>query len=322
MLLIAVGVFVLVLVAVLVPYWTLIVHPEEQSERALRKRLKDKRSRQGLLIAPLTKAREELSKIPGFGTTLARWTHAVDPLQRLLDQSGTKLTVGAVILFCAFLFIIAALGTLLLTPSFVAAAIAAVLAAVAPILFLRRKATMRIRLFEEQFPEAIDVMARALRAGHTLPLAIQTVGEEIPAPVGPEFRLLFDQQNFGLSLPEAMTAFARRTPLVDAKFFVTAVLTQREMGGNLSEVLENLAAVIRERFKVKRHVRAVSAHGRITGWVLGFLPPVVAGLLFFLSPEHERLLLEDPLGVYMVIGAVVLQCIGIFWIRRVDEVEY
>jgi tight adherence protein B len=113
-----------------------------------------------------------------------------------------------------------------------------------------------------------------------------------------------------------------RIPLLDARFFVTAVLTQREMGGNLSEVLDKLSAVIRDRFKVKRQVRAVSAHGRITGTVLMALPPVVAGILFIISPSHIRLLVDDPMGVQMVVAGVTLQVIGIIWIKRILRVEY
>ena len=134
--------------------------------------------------------------------------------------------------------------------------------------------------------------------------------------------MLFDQQNFGMSLPDALKAFGARISLVDARFFVTAVLTQREMGGNLSEVLDKLAAVIRDRFKVKRQVQAVSAHGRITGVVLGFLPPGVALILFIAVPEHIRLLVDDPIGVDMVIAAVALQIIGVLIMRRILRVEF
>ena len=140
-----------------------------------------------------------------------------------------------------------------------------VVAGAVPFLWVRRKAKKRLALFEEQFPEAIDLIARALRAGHALPTALQLASEEVPDPVGAEFRLLFEKQNYGLSMTDALREFGERVPLLDARFFVTAVQTQREMGGNLSEVLDRLAAVIRERFKVKRQVRAVSAHGRITG---------------------------------------------------------
>ena len=127
------------------------------------------------------------------------------------------------------------------------------------------------------FPEAIDLIARALRAGHALTTGLGMVADEIPAPVGQEFRRLYDEQNFGMSLPEAMRAMARRVPVLDARFFVTAVLTQREAGGNLSEVLDNLASVMRERFKMKRQVRVASAHGRISAWVLSCMPPALGG---------------------------------------------
>ena len=133
---------------------------------------------------------------------------------------------------------------------------------------------------------------------------------------------LFNRFDFGMSLPDALKAFGQRIHLVDARFFVTAVLTQREAGGNLSEVLDKLSAVIRDRFKVKRQVRAVSAHGRITGWVLGALPPVVASVLFIISPTHMRLLIDDPLGVQMVVVGIALQIIGVLAIRRILRVEY
>ncbi len=126
----------------------------------------------------------------------------------------------------------------------------------------------RPRKFEEQFPEAIELIARALRAGHALTTGLALVAEELPDPVGGEFRLVYDRQNFGMSMPDALHLFAERVPLLDARFFVTAVLTQRESGGNLAEILDNLGDVIRQRFRVKRQIRVVTAHARLTGWVL------------------------------------------------------
>ncbi len=140
--------------------------------------------------------------------------------------------------------------------------------------------------FEEQFPEAIDLLARALRAGHAFTTGLSMVAEEMPEPVGTEFRLAYDRQNFGMPMGEALKSLGERVPLLDARFFVTAVLTQREAGGNLAEVLDNLARVIRERFKVKRQVRVITAHARITGWVLALLPPALGVVLTLLSPEH------------------------------------
>ena len=148
------------------------------------------------------------------------------------------------------------------------------------------------------------------------------VADEMAEPVGPEFRLLFDQQNYGMPLPQAMKAFADRIPILDARFFVTAVLTQREAGGNLSEVLDNLSSIIRDRFRVKRQVRVISAHGRITGWILSALP-VSLGLFFaFSSPEVYKKFYTDPLGIQLIIGALVLQVIGVFVIKKIVTIEY
>ena len=161
--------------------------------------------------------------------------------------------------------------------------------------YIRCVRNQRMLKFDEQFPEAIDLLARALRAGHALTTGLLMVAEELPEPIGPEFKTLYDQQNFGLPLPQALRNFAERIPSLDARFFVTAVLTQREAGGNLSEVLDNLASIIRDRFKVKRQVRVISAHGRITGWMLSALPTSLA-LLFFTSTQPGQIprVLHEP----------------------------
>ena len=148
------------------------------------------------------------------------------------------------------------------------------------------------------------------------------VADELTDPVVTEFRLLYDRQNFGMPLTDALRSFADRIPLLDVKFFVTAVLTQREAGGNLAEVLDNLSSVIRERFKVKRQVRVISAHGRVTGWVLAGLPPSLALVFLAFSPKHMQTLFNDPLGVRIVLMAVVLQVIGTLLIRKIVHIEY
>jgi tight adherence protein B len=191
-----------------------------------------------------------------------------------------------------------------------------------PFLYVKFKRGQRLAKFEEQFPEAIDLISRALRAGHAFTTGLAMAAEEIPAPVGQEFKLLYDRQNFGMPLPDALKAFAARIPLIDARFFATAVLTQRETGGNLGEVLDNLASVIRERFKVKRQVRVLTAHGRITGWILAGLPPALAAAMFVMAPGHMDLLTQDPLGVQMIIGALVLQVTGTMIIRKLVNIRY
>jgi tight adherence protein B len=313
-------IFLLVLAIVFGAYWVFIVWPEQVAEQKVRARLKGHRSE--ALRTSLLKARDRLSGIGSLDATLSRSGDALEPLANLVSRSGLKTTVGTVILASIFVGLVTMTLVSRYSPYFLVAVLAGVAASFLPIMFVQHVAAKRLAVFEEQFPEAIDLIARALRAGHALPTALQMVSDEIPPPVSGEFRLLFDQQNFGMSLPDALKAFGERIPLVDARFFVTAVLTQRETGGNLSEVLDKLSTVIRDRFKVKRQVRAVSAHGRITGWVLGAMPPVLAAILFIISPDHMRLLIDDPLGVQMVLMGVVLQIIGVLAIRRILRVEY
>ena len=165
-----------------------------------------------------------------------------------------------------------------------------------PWVVLRIKRTRRLRAFEEAFPEALDLMSRALKAGHAFATGLKMVADEMPEPIGPEFRKTFDEQNFGLPLKDSLANLTARVPLLDVRFFVTAVLIQRETGGNLSEILENLAHVVRERFKILRQVRVYTAHGRLTGYVLLALPAFLAIALAFINPEHMQLLFRERIG--------------------------
>jgi tight adherence protein B len=318
--LIASGVFALIFGIIVGAYWTFVVLPEEREERALKKRLKVRRI--SVAFESFVKVRQRLSAVGPLDAALRRSEGLAAPLVRLIDQSGLSINAGTVILACVFLAVVTFAIARLFGPPILAAAGLAIAAGFGPVVYLQRAARNRLAIFEEQFPEAVDLMARALRAGHALTTSLQMVGDEVPDPVGAEFKLLFDQQNYGMSLPDALRAFAARMPILDARFFVTALLTQRETGGNLAEVLDNLASVVRERFKVKRQVRVISAHGRITGWVLGVLPPVVAAIIFIISPGHIRLLVDDPLGLQMTVTGIGLQILGVLIIRRIVDVEY
>jgi tight adherence protein B len=199
--------------------------------------------------------------------------------------------------------------------------IAGVMGCVSPTLWLKYKRHQRLKKFEEQFPEALDLLSRAIRAGHAFQTAMGMVADELPAPVGIEFKKSFDQQNFGLPLKEALDEMALRVPILDVRFFVTAVLIQRETGGNLSEILENLAHVVRERFKILRQVRVHTAHGRFTGYVLLALPAALGIALNFINPDHMRLLFEERMGHMMIATAIVMQIVGYIWIRKVIKIE-
>ena len=315
--------FGLVLAIFVGVYWLIVLRPEDAEQAALRRRLKLSRGGVTSTAAPgLVREKAPLSDI----AILDAFLHASDriskPAQRLLDTAGINANVGTLVLMCA----VSALATYALVYfffrlPFVALALGAVFAYL-PVVVVQFKAKSRVQQFEEQFPEAIDLLSRALRAGHAFTTGLSLVAEEVPDPVGTEFRLAFDRQNFGMPLPDALRGLADRVPLLDAKFFVTAVLTQREAGGNLAEVLDNLAAVVRERFKVKRQIRVVTAHARMTGWVLVLLPPALGVVLTMLSPKHMSELWTDPTGVKMIAGAVIAQIVGSLMIRKLVDVEY
>jgi tight adherence protein B len=232
------------------------------------------------------------------------------------------MTLGTFVLASGCAAVVPATIVFLFSRSLIATAIAASCCVFTPYMYVRRSRTKRVLKFEELFPEAVDLIARALRAGHTFQTGLSMVAEEIPEPIREEFKLLFDRQNFGMPLPEALRSFAERIPLLDAKFFATAVLTQREAGGNLAEVLDNLSSVIRERFKVKRQVRVISAHGRITGWVLSGLPPTLAVIFMMVSSKHMQTLFNDPLGIKLIFVAIFLQVLGTLIIRKIVNIEY
>jgi tight adherence protein B len=242
-------------------------------------------------------------------------------LTRLIEQSGYKTSASAMILITIGMACAAAFIVKLFTPLPFIAPIVALIAGAMPIGFLMNRRSARMGVFEERFPEALDLMARALRAGHAFQSAMGMVAEELHAPIGPEFKKTFDQQNYGLPLRESLTQLTDRVPLLDVRFFVTAVLIQRDTGGNLSEILDNLAHVVRERFKVQRQVRVHTAHGRFTAFVLLSLPPGLAIILMFINPNHMEPLFHEKMGQMMLGAASVMQLIGFIWIRKVIKIE-
>jgi tight adherence protein B len=305
-----VAMFIGVLALVLGAFWLFVVRHEAGAQRAIQKRLRPQEEaarKRGLTVA---KAGQK------EGVTLFR------NLQETIDQSGRSLTVPGLLFMCAMAGVIT--GVVVWMSSGVAwlSMLAAVAAMTVPYMVVKRLAGRRMWKFEEQFPEAIELVARALRAGHAFPTGLSMVADELGDPVGPEFKLLHDRQNFGMPMPDALRSFAARVPIIDAKFFVTAVLTQREAGGNLSGVLDNLGSVIRERFKVKRQVGVISAHGKMTAAILSGLPVFVVIAQFFMAPQNAKMLFADPIGQYMLMGAVGLWAVGMLWIRKVMRIEY
>jgi len=303
-------------------YYAFVLRPETLEQKALRKRLRGSVAADREAVGTLQRPIERLSNVQALNVILSRTSGITGPLDRMITQSGLKVTVGTLLIASALLALVTYLVVKWLTYFTYLGLAAAPFGAMVPFLIVRVARTKRLRLFEEQFPEAIELLARALRAGHSFPTGLTMVADEIPEPVGSEFKLVYDRQNFGMPLGDALKGLAERVPVLDARFFVTAVLTQRETGGNLSEVLDNLASVIRDRFRVKRQVRVITAHGRITGWILAGLPPTLAAVLCVVSPGHMTPMVTDPLGIQMLVVAGFLQVSGTLIIRKLVNVPY
>jgi tight adherence protein B len=242
-------------------------------------------------------------------------------LATLIDQSGVNTTPSAIMVAIVAAALVSAMVCMLFVKVPIFWLAAALGGSFLPYAWLRHKRTQRMKKFEEQFPEALDLLSRAIRAGHAFQTAMGMVAEELPAPVGIEFKKAFEQQNFGLPLRDVLDQISQRVPLLDVKFFVTAVTIQRETGGNLAEILDNLAHVVRERFKILRQVRVHTAHGRFTGYVLMALPAALAIALTFINREHMMLLFQERMGQTMILGAIVMQAIGYLWIKKVIKIE-
>jgi tight adherence protein B len=316
-------VFLLVVGAVLGAYAAMTRLPGILAARKLDQRLREVSSEPKALDGSGDDSivkRQEAGPLPGIDKLVAR-TAAGTWLSRLIAQSGVRTTPGTIVLASLVL----ATGGTFLASLFIhqplALPIFTILGGVAPYAFLVHRRTVRLKRFEEQFPEALDLLSRGIRAGHAFQTAMGMVADELPEPVGPEFKKTFDQQNFGLPLRDALNELADRIAILDVRFFVTAVLIQRDTGGNLAEILDNLAHVVRERFKIRRQIRVHTAHGRFTGYVLLALPAALAVALQFINPEHMQLLFREHMGQMMLIGAIVMQTVGYIWIRQVIKIE-
>jgi tight adherence protein B len=245
----------------------------------------------------------------------------VHRIDRLIEQAGSPWTVAQFLaLAAAWAGVAVAVALLLSLPPVLTAAFGLAGLAV-PWLYLVSQKRRRLAQIDGQMPDALDLMSRALRAGHALPSALQMVGDELAQPIAGEFRIAFDEVNYGISLKDAMMNLATRVPMKDLRYFVIAVLIQRETGGNLAELLDNIAALIRARHKLIGTIRVLSAEGRLSATILCVLP-FVAGFLFYLA--NRALMSElwtDPIGVRLIAVAAVLMVVGIFWMRQIIRIR-
>jgi len=245
-------------------------------------------------------------------------------LEAMLQQAGMSMTVPQLVMAMAVGAIIGILigirFRILIDPVLSAIAVGLVLASI-PVLFVRRKRTKRMAKFEEQFPEALDFVARALRAGHAFQVSLSMLSQESPEPLRAEFLKVYNEQNLGESLPVVLRHLSERVPLLDVKFFVAAVLMQRETGGNLGEILTKLSSVIRDRFRLKGQVKAASAHGRITATILTVLPIATVMILSLIAPGYLPAMAKDPDGKHLIIASIIAQVIGYGIMRKIINIK-
>lgn len=237
-------------------------------------------------------------------------------LDRMLLQAGAGYLLARLLGICTGLFVLGLLlGAWLGLPGATLVLTGAAVGAL-PLLHLARAKSARLAKFERQMPEALDMMSRAMRAGHAFPTALKLVGDEVGAPLGEEFKAAFDEVNFGVAMGDALNNLAQRVPSMDLQYFVVAVLIQRETGGNLTELLSSISAIIRDRQKLLGQVRVLSAEGRMSAWVLCLLPFAAGAMMYATNPETMGVLVTDPAGRKLLGGAAAMMVLGVLVIRK------
>lgn len=262
-----------------------------------------------------------LSEVPAIERFLLSLAKA-QKLDKFILQAGLDWPVSKLLLSClvsgliAFMIMVYAAGQSLLLSGLVGAVFAAV-----PLVYVNYQRSGRLGKFERQLPEALDLMTRALRSGHAFSSALQMVGEEMAEPIAGEFRIVHDEVNFGVALQQALTNMSERLPLTDLRYFIVSVLIQRESGGNLTEVLGNLSRLIRERLKLLAKVKVLSSEGRLSAWILGIMPFVLAGAMYLGNPEFMSPLWKDPIGISIIKYMLILMAFGAFVLSRIIKIR-
>lgn len=264
--------------------------------------------------------KEGFSSVPWLDQLIAQIPGSF-ALQRLIHQSGKPWQVGTVELISLGSGVFGAWLVSIVYPSTPVAACAGVVLAASPLVCLYTLRQIRFHRFDTLLPEAVDLMARGLRAGHAVPAVLEMVSREIADPVGAEFRILHEEQTLGLPMREAMENLIERVPLDDVRFLATALLLQKETGGNLVQILDKTAALIRDRARLRGQVRIYTAQGRITGWILCLMPFIMFGVLSLVNSKYERMLFTEPLGRDMVYVGLVMMVIGIALVRRIIDIK-
>ncbi|MFO7593365.1 MAG: type II secretion system F family protein [Pseudomonadota bacterium] len=299
-----------------------LVTPVFGENRNARKRLRHRMKE--LVTSQDAERRLSLLREKRTYTKLESWLESLplmEPFAALIAQSGYQYPAYRIVALSLALAVLAGTAGYVITKEYWVIAVGAVAGIVAPYFYLRNKRAKRIARIEEQLPDAVDVMIRALRAGHPFVEAVRLVANEMASPVSDEFKITFNEINYGGDVRAALLGLLQRVPSILIMALITAVLVQRETGGNLAEVLEKIATVIRGRFRFQRRVRTLSAEGRISAWVLTLTPFVLFLLISFVNPDYMPMLLESPRGGNLIGIAAVLIVVGVFWIKKILNVK-
>jgi tight adherence protein B len=316
---IPVFVFLLVLLVSAGGYFFLTAGSTETKEIKKRLSLLEIRNLRGDDLPDVLK-KEVLSDVPLLNRLLSRLETAIR-IDRRLKQADMTIRVGTFILLTLSLFLVGIVAGKVLHWPFVVSAVVGFVLMLIPNTIVNMKRRLRFKRFMNHFPEALEMFARSLRAGHSFTGAIQLVAQEMPHPIGPEFSKVFEEQNLGIPLRQALIGMTERIEGLDVKFFVTAILIQRETGGNLAEIIDKISHVIRERFRIQGQLKIFTAQARMTGGILGFLPVGLAVVIGMLNPEYLKPLWFEREGRFLIALAVTLQIFGVLAIRKIIRIK-
>lgn len=314
--------FALVLISFVGAFLTLNRVVEKREKQRIRDRLLERVPTEKPSAAAQPLFRQEETDKKGVMNSLLMRLKLDARLEEFIEQAGLRWSSGRTALSMLVLGIGAFDVAWYSLPYYkVLAFIPAAVFGLLPLAYIVRRGKTRLRKFEAQFPDALEFVARSMRAGHAFSVSLEMLHQEFADPLGSEFRRAFDEQNLGLPIDLALEKLGQRIPMIDVHFFVSAVLLQKRTGGNLAEILDKLAGLIRERFKLRGQIRTISAQGRMSGMILTLIPIVVGLIMFYVNPQHMRFFVEDPAGSWMAGLALGFQVLGFIVIRKIVNIE-
>ena len=317
---ISIGIFLSIILLVEGAYYCYHQYISPQS-RTLKRRLRGgaARPKEGTEALEILRQRK-LSGLPWLNDILSTMSN-LGGLEKMLQQANSQMPLGVFLLLSGVMGVAGMVVAAFMDYPLLVAGGAGLVCLMLPLMKMKMQRTARFKEFERQLPEALDLMARALRAGHAFSVGMKMVGDEFPDPIGPEFNRTVEEISFGIDTPEAMNNLNNRVVSTDLKFFITALVVQRETGGNLAEIIEAISRLIRQRFELLGRVKALSAEGRLSGIVLFVMPFVMGGVLWWMNEDYMRLLIEDDLGLMMLGAAVLLMLFGAVIMKKMCDIK-